>query len=695
MERNTKFVDLLEDRRRDCDFLWATRPMDPALPHMLPPDSVYDRERIMQAVLQDKQVKVAIDTIAKTTGVGVKDVENNARAMINEMASKADLATVRWIAIFITKAMKRMFSQIYINEIMLSNLKKETRISQAQYIYVPSHRSYLDFILLSYILFSYDMALPNIAAGMDFYNMKIVGELLRKTGAFYIRRSFSNDLLYKQIFRSYINTIVSHSDRAIEFFIEGTRSRSQKSTIPKYGLLSIIIESLLQGDVPDIHFVPMSINYERPPEELLFVYEMLGIPKPKESTARLFRSLSILQKPFSHGRIFFNIGEPISASRFVDKAYRQKKILQPSFKIPSSVVENIAYLIIESHKKNTILMPINIIALLLNEKVQTKPKEPYTLDLLIQDYQWFKSFVTKSLKALMYGTETTDNDMIKQEILESLKPHDELIVFDSSNTLKIKQRHKRMKQLNYSNIKGYPLSEQTLQIAVPAINIAIYSNPTFAFLAEIVFITATIGENGIETEIALERYELLRRLFSTEFAMRPIEDKDLIKIEWEKSLNVLISQNCLHTVNDLIFIGNNTKLFSILHNIILPFIDVTYVTCILLSEWTERTSVELTDRTILIETQKEVERLIFETKDRCQHPYCLSLDLYNTVWSSLLSQGIIAYQKHTNTYRTDKAKLTYLIGALLELPLRHPTEIYVDAFPLIISTSSMDVQAKL
>lgn len=137
--------------------------------------------------------------------------------------------------IFITKAMKRMFSRIYINETTLTNLKKEMLISQIQYVYVPSHRSYLDFILLSYILFSYDMALPNIAAGMDFYNMKIVGEILRKTGAFYIRRSFSNDPLYKQIFRSYINTIISHSNRAIEFFIEGTRSRSQKSTVPKYG----------------------------------------------------------------------------------------------------------------------------------------------------------------------------------------------------------------------------------------------------------------------------------------------------------------------------------------------------------------------------------------------------------------------------------------------------------------------------
>lgn len=90
-----------------------------------------------------------------------------------------------------------------------------------------------------------------------------------------------------------------------------------------------------------------------------------------------------------------------------------------------------------------------------------------------------------------------------------------------------------------------------------------------------------------------------------------------------------------------------------------------------------------------------MERLIFETKDCCQHPYCLSLDLYNTTWSNLLSQGIITYQKHINTYQTDKAKLMNLIGVLRELPLRHPTESYVDALHLIISTPSMDVQAKL
>ncbi|XP_012228232.1 dihydroxyacetone phosphate acyltransferase [Linepithema humile] len=693
MEENSEFVDLLEERRKDCDFIWVTRSMDPLLPHMLPPEAVYNRNKIIESVLLDTQVRFAIDTIAKTTGVRVKDIEDNARAMINEMASKADLATVRWLGIFITKAMKRMFSRIYINEITLSNLKKETQISQIQYIYVPSHRSYLDFILLSYILFSYDMALPNIAAGMDFYNMRIVGELLRKTGAFYIRRSFSNDLLYKQVFRSYINTIVSHSDRAIEFFIEGTRSRSQKSTVPKYGLLSIILESLLQGDVPDIHFVPMSISYERPPEELLFVYEILGIPKPKESTAGLFRSLSILQKPFSHGCIFFNIGKPISACQHIDTAYRKRKILHPSFKVPSSVVENVAYLIIESHKKNTVLMPINVIALLLNERIQIKPKEPYTFDSLIKDYQWLKSFFIKSMKTLMHEAEINNKDKIKQEILKSLKPHDELIVFDSSDTLKIKQRHKGLKLTNHSKIKGHLLSERTMQLAVPAINVAVYINPTLAFLTEIAFITATIGDNGIQKEIALGRYELLRNLLSTEFAMRPIEDKILLEAEWEKSLNILLLEDCLHVAKDSIFPGNNTKLFSILHNVILPFIDVVYVMCNLLLEWTEKISDELTDRTILVEMQKEVEKLMFESKGWCQHPYCLSLDLYSNVWSNLLSQGIVTAQEHT--YQMDKTKLANLIEALRELPLQRPLATYAEALPLIILTSSVDIQAKL
>lgn len=92
--------------------------------------------------------------------------------------------------------------------------------------------------------------------------------------------------------------------------------------------------------------------------------------------------------------------------------------------------------------------------------------------------------------------------------------------------------------------------------------------------------------------------------------------------------------------------------------------------------------------------QKEVEKLMFENKGWCQHPYCLSLDLYNNVWFNLLSQGIVvAHQEHS--YQVDKAKLANLIDALRELPLQRPLATYAEALPLIMLTSSVDIQAKL
>jgi len=86
---------------------------------------------------------------------------------------------------------------------------------------------------------------------------------------------------------------------------------------------------------------------------------------------------------------------------------------------------------------------------------------------------------------------------------------------------------------------------------------------------------------------------------------------------------------------------------------------------------------------------------MLENKEWCRHPYCLSLDLYNTIWSNLLSQGIvIAHEERVDVYHIDKAKLAYLINMLRELPLRHPAGSYADALPSIIPIS-MDMRAKL
>jgi len=65
--------------------------------------------------------------------------------------------------------------------------------------------------------------------------MKFFGWLLRHCGAFYIRRSFGADHLYWAVFTEYVQTQLRNGDAPIQFFVEGTRSRTNKAYIPKTG----------------------------------------------------------------------------------------------------------------------------------------------------------------------------------------------------------------------------------------------------------------------------------------------------------------------------------------------------------------------------------------------------------------------------------------------------------------------------
>lgn len=54
-----------------------------------------------------------------------------------------------------------------------------------------------------------------------------------------MRRTFAGDDLYKAIFKEYV-TILLKDNHLMEFFIEGTRSRTNKMMTPKYGFLNIL-----------------------------------------------------------------------------------------------------------------------------------------------------------------------------------------------------------------------------------------------------------------------------------------------------------------------------------------------------------------------------------------------------------------------------------------------------------------------
>ena len=164
----------------------------------------------------------------------------------------------------------------------------------------------------------------------------------------------------------------------------------------------MILEVLFRSDVPDIQFIPISITYDRPLEETLFAYELLGVPKPAESTTKLLKSLSILREPYAHGHVYFNFAEPISARQYLDMHLRKSSALSPDTKLPTNIVKKLAYDIIGSHKKNAVLMPFNVITLLYNERIHSHPGKPYNFDNLLRDYTWIKSILVNSIKALVF-----------------------------------------------------------------------------------------------------------------------------------------------------------------------------------------------------------------------------------------------------------------------------------------------------
>src|SRR5262249_8613461 len=181
-------------------------------------------------------------------------------------------------------------------------------------VLVPCHRSHFDYLILTYIFHINRLSPPHIAAGINlsFWPM---GPLFRGAGAFFIRRTFDNNELYKMVFRKYL-TFLIREGYTQEFFIEGGRTRTGKMLQPKLGMLSAVTEAFCQGIRRDLYLVPVSIHYGRIPEEETYTREVAGEAKERESLGALLRARSILSKRF--GMAYVSYGTPISLDQALD-----------------------------------------------------------------------------------------------------------------------------------------------------------------------------------------------------------------------------------------------------------------------------------------------------------------------------------------------------------------------------------------
>lgn len=197
----------------------------------------------------------------------------------------------------------------------LRKVAEEAERKKQSIIFLPSHRSHVDYVSMQLICYRLGLALPVVVAG-DNLNFPVVGAFLQHAGAMWIRRSFGNDALYTTLVQTYIDTLLQQGYN-FECFIEGGRSRTGKLLSPKFGILSFILDSLLSGRVEDAIICPVSTQYDKVIETEGYVTELLGVPKKKENLADfLSGGSSVLSLKL--GRVDVRFHEPWSLRGYID-----------------------------------------------------------------------------------------------------------------------------------------------------------------------------------------------------------------------------------------------------------------------------------------------------------------------------------------------------------------------------------------
>lgn len=551
-----------------------------------------------------------------------KKLMKEVAVMLAEIGFKRSMITVKTLGVILKAVFKRIYPNgLQVNVASVDRLKLLGAGNAV--LYLPSHRSYMDFVLMSYVCYSYDIYIPAIAAGMDFLNMTGVGEMLRRTGAFFMRRSFANDKLYWHTFKEYIHTLMTTYHGGIEFFLEGTRSRSCKSLPPKVGLLSMALEPLFMGEVPDVTIVPVSISYDKPLEEQLFVYELLGVPKPKESTTGLFKSLKILNECF--GTIYFEFGAPISVKEYLGHdldqfrhATRPPQVQELSYD-ELAAISNLAHHVIGRQQDGIIVTTMSLVASVFNHAKYRD--ESITLpELCLQ--------VRHLAKTVSVLGATVDTDVTEEKIQAALKLHSNILSVQN-NSVELVKSTINFHAIDKGRMKGYKLSNRTMAIAVPIYSLQLYINPIMHWMvppAIILFcakkLCAINRVAAVDQKSLFAEWGRLRSMFACEFVFHPKTGAS----EYHRLLRLLAQFKLIQLESSWVspVVDHNASALGDLIASVLP----PFLTCYLLT--TEAILGELStewvdEKLIIAVVQKHIETKLLQ-RDSKVHPYCLSLD---------------------------------------------------------------------
>ncbi len=283
---------------------------------MIGPDLSH-RRTLLDTLISAPAVREAIERETREKNSTLEEATEAAWEYANEIASDYSHNMIQFLAMVLNWLWNRLYAGVEVKNVeQLANLAKTHEL-----VYTPCHRSHIDYLLLSYVIYRHGMVPPHVAAGINL-NMPVLGTVLRRGGAFFMRRSFKGNPLYATVFYEYLHTMFARGF-SIEYFMEGGRSRTGRQLQPRTGMLAMTVRSFLRDTGKPIAFVPVYIGYERILESGSYVEELHGKQKKKESlggffetVGRLFARTEKLSDRF--GKVYVNFGEPLDLGEFLD-----------------------------------------------------------------------------------------------------------------------------------------------------------------------------------------------------------------------------------------------------------------------------------------------------------------------------------------------------------------------------------------
>lgn len=263
------------------------------------------RRMLVDKVLAADPVREAIIAQAKRDNSSPAEAWKRAHAYAWEVAADYSSPVVRSASFLLSHVWNRIYAGVLVHHLD----KFKAAAPGHEVVYVPSHRSHMDYLLLSYLLYDRGIVPPHIAAGINL-NLPVVGTLLRKGGAFFIRRSIKGNALYSAVFSEYVGQLMA-GGYSIEYFIEGGRSRTGRLLQPKGGMIAMTVRGFLRQPRKPVLFQPIYIGYEKLMEGNSYLDELTGRPKAKESIWALLWGIPRVLKS-NYGQVVVNFGEPIA-----------------------------------------------------------------------------------------------------------------------------------------------------------------------------------------------------------------------------------------------------------------------------------------------------------------------------------------------------------------------------------------------